>query len=152
MKLVRLFIGILLCGFCSCIVTAPRYTTVDKVFDLKIGMTKDEVTKTLGTTPYMLKAVADSQSTYLYKYRVTDRTTVPFFMNGTNGKSVLGKYVNLLVTFNHVGLVVKLESCGSGCDETIVQTNKIDFNKIVTFITVTVPLALVFLGVVFSWK
>jgi hypothetical protein len=152
MKLKHIVIGILLCGFCSCVVTAPRYTTVEKVFELKLGMSKDSVNQILGTGPYLLKAMNDTGSTYLYKYRVTDRSTVPFFMGATNGHNILGKYVNLLITYDQDGKVTNLESCGNECDETVVETKGINIDKIVTFFSVTVPLALVLLGVTFGVK
>jgi len=115
-------------------------------------MTKDSVDKALGVKPYLLKSKEDSESVYLYKYRVTDRATVPLFLGATNGKSIRGKYVNLLVTCDQDNKVTKLESCGSDCDETVVETNKIDFNKVLTFFSVTVPLALVAVGVILGVK
>jgi len=91
------------CAFNSCIVNAPRYTTVEKVLSLKIGQTGEEVAEILGTVPYNFILLTDSEYTVLYKYRVTDRTTVPFFMKPNNGKSIRGKYVNLLVTYGKNG-------------------------------------------------
>jgi hypothetical protein len=152
MKLTQIFIALLCCGLCSCIVTAPRYTTVEKVFTLKTGMTSDEVAQALGIRPYNISSMSDTETVYLYKYRLTDRTTVPLFMGATNGKSVLGKYVNLLVTYNKAGLVTKLESCGKECDETIVETNQVDINKVITFLSVTLPIVLVFVGIKLGMK
>jgi hypothetical protein len=152
MKIIYFLTAIILCGFSSCIVTAPRYTSVEKVFTLKVGMTKDEVNQALGITPYNISSISDSESVYLYKYRLTDRTTVPLFLGPTNGKNISGKYVNLLVTYDVNGCVTKFESCGNDCDETVVETNKVDVNKVITFLSVTLPIVLVFVGIKFGLK
>ncbi|MDO8998904.1 MAG: hypothetical protein Q7W45_03990 [Bacteroidota bacterium] len=130
----------------SCIVNAPKYTTVEKVLNLKIGQSKGEVSLLLGTVPYNLILMTDSETTLLYKYRVTDRTTLPFLLKENNGKKIKGRYVNLLVTYDKDGLSKKIESC-SNCDETIVQEKRVDINKVITFLTITLPIALVFLGI-----
>lgn len=135
--------------FSSCIVRAPRFTTLDKVFDLKVGMTKEEVSQTLNSKPYNLKLLTDTQTVLLYKYRVNDRATVPFLLKENNGKSVRGKYANLVVTYGKNGQSTRIESCNK-CDETAVEQTKIDFNKVITFLTVTLPVVLVFLGFKFA--
>ena len=149
--LYKLTVVLLFFCFCSCIVKAPRYTTVDKVFALKMGMTKEEVNQVLETPPYNFKAMNDSVTVCLYKYRVTDRTTLPFLLKANNGKRILGKYVNLLVTFNKTGHTSQLESCGD-CDETIIETKRFDVNKLFTLLTVTLPIVLVYLGIKLSTK
>lgn len=146
-KLYVLLVGVLLSA--SCIVRAPRFTRVDKVSDLKLGLTPEEVTNTLGTIPYYPVSMNDSEFTVLYKYRVTDRTTLPFLLKENNGKEVRGKYVNLMVTYNKHRHVKKYVSCND-CDVTDVQQKKIDINKVVTFLTVTLPVVLVFLGIRFG--
>ncbi|HXB11008.1 MAG TPA: hypothetical protein VNZ45_03400 [Bacteroidia bacterium] len=127
-------------------VTAPRYTTVDKVFTLKLGMTQSEVAEALDVQPYYLYLMTDSVTVFLYKYRVTDRTTLPVLLKQNNGKSVLGKYINLLVTYNSKGLAKKYES-SSTCDVTTVATDKLNISEIITFITVTLPVVLLFVGI-----
>jgi hypothetical protein len=129
----------------SCIVQGPRYTRVEKVLTLKLGMTKEEVSKTLNVSPYDLKAITDSTETLIYKYRVTDRRTIPFLMKPNNGTSVTGKYVDLFITFSKEGKAINIESC-SDCEKTDEKRMKIDFNKIITFITVTTPALLIYLG------
>lgn len=133
----------------SCIVKAPKYTTVEKVFDLKLGMSKEEVSGTLNIKPYYLKALTDTQSVLLYKYRVNDRAVAPFLIKENNGKTVKGKYVNLMVTYNIYDKAIKLESCNK-CDESAIEEKKFDVNKLATFLTVTLPLVLVFLGITYS--
>jgi len=135
-----------ICIFSSCIINAPRYTTVEKVFALKLGLTKDEVTKILETPPYTLKLMTDSETVLLYKFRVKDRTTLPFLLKPNNGKRIDGKYVNLLVTYNKQGLAKNIMTC-SDCDETAIETKKINIDKVITLLTVTLPIVLVYLGI-----
>ncbi len=135
--------------FSSCFVRAPRYTTLDKVFALHVGMTKEEVSNTLNSKPYNLKLLTDSVHILLYKYRVNDRATFPFLLKENNGKQVLGNYANLLVTYNKKGVSTKIENC-TDCDLTTIEEKKLDINKIVTFLTVTLPVVLVFLGIKFG--
>jgi len=131
--------------FSSCIVRAPKYSTVEKVFVLKLGQTKEEVSQVLGIPPYNVVSVYDTGTVLLYKYRVTDRATLPFLLKETNGKKVRGKYVNLIVAYDTNGRVVYYETC-SECDKTIEEKNKLDIDKIVSLITVTLPALLIFLG------
>jgi hypothetical protein len=146
MKLLYLVSALLLLCFCSCVVTAPRYSTSDKVFTLKLGMTKDDVAQALDVQPYYLYSMTDSTTVLLYKYRVTDRTTLPILLKQNNGKSVLGKYINLLVTYNSKGLSTKLET-STTCDITTVATDKLNISEVITFITVTLPVVLLFVGI-----
>lgn len=134
------------CSLCSCIVQAPKYTKIEQVLMLKPGMTRDEVTAALGIPPYDMRSMNEKGETVLiYKYRVTDRKTIPLFMKPSNGVKTTGKWVDLFVTFSWEGKLTKLESC-SGCEETKLTEKKIDINTIVTFITVTIPAVLVYLG------
>lgn len=134
-------------GMSSCIVHSPMYSTLDKVLELKEGMTKDEVSKILGIPPYNFISLTDSgECTLLYKYRVKDRATIPFFTSGANGKPVKGKYVNLKVTYDKTGKLICMESC-TECDETIIREKKVDIDKVITFLSVTVPAVLVYLGI-----
>lgn len=129
----------------SCIVHAPKYTGVEEVLQLKTGMTKEEVSNILGIPPYDLKSVSDSATIYIYKYRTTDRKTVPLAMNKTNGMKAKGKWVDLFVTYNKEGKVKSIDSC-SDCEDTKVAEKKIDFNSVLLLITVTVPAILVYFG------
>ena len=131
--------------FGSCIVHAPKYTGVEQVLSLKIGMTKEEVSKTLGIPPYDLKSEGDSQTVYIYKYRTTDRKTFPFLMNKTNGMKAKGKWVDLFITYDQNQLVKNIQSC-SDCEKTAVKEKKMDINSILMLITVTIPAILVYVG------
>ncbi len=135
--------------FSSCLVKAPRYTSVEKTFELKLGMSKEEVSRALDLKPYYLKSLTDTESVYLYKYRVTDRAVLPFLLKENNGKNVKGKYVNLLVSYNIYDKATKIESC-SKCDESTIEEKRFDFNKLTTFLTVTLPVVLVFLGITYG--
>ncbi len=135
-----------LIGFYSCIVHSPKYSTVEKVLTLKQGMNKEEVSTVLGNPPYNFISLSDSGDyKLLYKYRVTDRAVVPLFVSGTNGKPIKGKYINLVVTYDKEGKVKSMESCME-CDETIIKEKKVDFNKVMTFLSVTLPAVLIFIG------
>ncbi|MBA2613402.1 MAG: hypothetical protein H0U95_15665 [Bacteroidetes bacterium] len=122
---------------------------MEKVLELKIGMTKEEVSQQLNSKPYNFKLLTDTETILLYKYRVVDRAVLPFLLKENNGKTVRGKYANLLVAYNKSGKATKIESCND-CDETIIEEKKINIDKIVTFLTVTLPVVLVFLGIKFA--
>ncbi|MBI2279860.1 MAG: hypothetical protein HYU68_04110 [Bacteroidetes bacterium] len=109
-------------------------------------MSKDSVSEILGIPPYDVKFVSQISSKLIYKYRTTDRNTIPFFMNKTNGvKTNKGKWVNLFITYDEKDRVIDIESC-SNCEETKAKEKKIDFNAIVTFVTLTLPSFLFYLG------
>jgi hypothetical protein len=133
-------------SMCSCIVNAPKFTTIEKVLTLHLGMSSEEVSCALGIPPYNFILHNDSVTVLLYKFRVSDRTTLPFLLRETNGRKVRGRYVNLLVTYDKRLIATKMESCDD-CDPTIVNQKKIDINKVITFITVTLPVLLVYLGI-----
>lgn len=129
----------------SCIVQAPKYTSINQVLTLKLGMTKEEVSATLGIPPYDFKSLSDSGQVLIYKYRVTDRRTVPLFKKPANGIPALGGYVDLLVHYDASGKVVRLDT--ENHPETKETTTKLDVNKLITLLTVTVPAALLYLGI-----
>lgn len=133
-------------SLCACIVNAPKFTTVEKVLTLHLGMSQEEVSEALGIPPYNFILHNDTSTVLLYKFRVADRTTLPFLLRETNGKKVRGRYVNLLVTYNRRLIATKMASCND-CDPTVVNQKKIDINKVITFVTVTLPVLLVYLGI-----
>lgn len=110
---------------------------------LKLGMTKAQVEETLGVQPYDLKAYNDTSNVFIYVYRVTERRTISFNTKPENGKELLGKYVQLAVTFSKGGKVLSIESC-SLCPDNLVTTSKIDFVEVLVFFTVTLPLLLLY--------
>lgn len=138
-------IFIILC-FTSCIVKSPKYTTLDKVVSLKLGMSKADVEEKLGVKPYDLKAYTDTSNVFIYVYRVTDRRTISFNTKPVNGKDAIGKYVQLAITYsNKEDKVIGIESCNL-CPDNLTSTSKIDFEKIILFVTVTLPVLLIFVG------
>lgn len=129
----------------SCIVHAPKYTGIEEVLQLKVGMTKEEVSKTLGIPAYDLKSLTDSSTVYIYKYRTTDRQVIPLNMKKTNGRKAKGKWVDLFIVYNREGKATSITSC-SDCEETRLKENKIDINTIIMVVTVVIPSLLVYFG------
>jgi hypothetical protein len=129
----------------SCFVKSPKYSTVKQVLTLQPGMTSRQVEEILGVKPYDLKARNDTSIVLIYVYRVTDRRTISFYTKATNGKDAIGKYVQLDVTYSNDDKVIRIESCDM-CPDNLVSTSKIDFERILLFVTVSLPLALVFFG------
>lgn len=136
---------ICLSAFSSCIVQSPKYSTLEQVMTLKLGMTKIEVEEILGVQAYDLKAKNDSDNVLIYIYRVLDRKTLSFNTKPVNGKVATGKYVQLEITYSRDNTVVRIESCNL-CPNTLETTSKIDFAKVIVFITVTLPVLLIYFG------
>jgi len=131
--------------FTSCIVQSPKYTTLQKVMSLQIGMSKTEVEQILGLTPYDLKAYTDTSSVFIYIYRTTDRKTLSFYTKFVNGRKAIGKYVQLQITYSKKDKVINIESCNM-CPDNLVRIDKINFNNIFVFVTVTLPVLLIYIG------
>ena len=141
----KIFILIFIFLIPSCIVQSPKYTTLQQVMELKVGMTKDEVEQTLGLQPYDLKAYTDTSHVFTYIYRTIDRRTLSFYTKKKNGRRATGKYVQLHVSYSLKNEVTKIETC-SLCPDNLVTTSTIDISKIFTFITITLPVVLVYIG------
>jgi outer membrane protein assembly factor BamE (lipoprotein component of BamABCDE complex) len=130
----------------SCIVQSPKYSTLEKVISLEIGMTKLQVEEALGVKPYDLKAYTDTSQVFIYVYRVNDRKTLSFYTKPVNGRRSIGKYVQLEVTYSLKDCKVsKIESCNT-CPDNLVATSKVDFDKIFAFITISLPAILIYIG------
>ena len=129
----------------SCIVSAPKYSHVEQVMQLKIGMSKDSVSSRLGIEPYDID-IYDSTGyrSYVYKYRTTDRKTIPFRLKETNGKEKIGKYMDLVAYFDSTDIAYRFESRPT---DSKVDQKKFNVNAIVTIVTVIVPALLVYLGI-----
>jgi hypothetical protein len=112
---------------------------------LHLGMSKNQVEETLGIKPYNIKAYTDTSIVFIYVYRVTDRKTLSFNTKPVNGKETLGKYVQLAVAYSKEDKLLSIESCNL-CPDNLVTTSEIDFGKIFVFITVTLPVILIFIG------
>jgi hypothetical protein len=110
------------------------------------GMTKNEVDESLGVQPYDIKAKTDTSLVLIYVYRTIDRRTLAFNTKPTNGRKSTGKYVQLEVTYSADNKVIKMESCNL-CPDNLIKTSRIDFEKVFTFVTVTLPVLLVFFGI-----
>jgi len=129
----------------SCITQSPKYATLPQVMSLQLGMSKEKVEQTLGIPPYDLKTFTDTTTVFIYVYRVYDRKTLSFNTNPTNGNKRLGKYVQLMVGYSKDNRAISIESC-SLCPDNLVVKDKIDFEKIFVFITVTLPVILLYVG------
>ena len=129
----------------SCIIQSPKYATLPQVMSLQLGMSKEKVEGILGVQPYDLKALTDSTTVFIYVYRVYDRKTLSFKTKPTNGNKRLGKYVQLMVGYSMANKAISIESC-SLCPDNLVVKDKIDFEKIFVFLTVTLPVILIYVG------
>ena len=129
----------------SCIVSAPKYTHVEQVMQLKPGMSMDSVNSRLGIEPYDID-IYDSTGyrSFVYKYRTTDRKTVPFRLKETNGKEKIGKYMDLVAFYDPENIAYRFESRST---DSRVEQRKFNINVIVTIVTVIVPALLVYLGI-----
>ncbi len=138
---------ILLVFLSSCIVQSPKYTHIEQVMSLEIGMTRDQVEHTLGLQPYDIKEYTDTSHVFTYIYRVHDRKTLSHLTKRTNGRKSLGKYVQLHVAYSLDNKVTHIQTC-STCPDNLVTISKLNINmgKVFTFITVTLPVVLVYIG------
>ena len=142
-QLIKIFVPLLL--LTSCIVQSPKYTSLEQVMSLHLGMSKTEVEQALGIKPYDLKAVTDTSTVLIYVYRVIDRKTLSFYTKPVNGRKSTGKYVQLQITYSKEDKVLQMESCNL-CPDNLIGRSKIDIEKIIAFITVTLPVLLVYFG------
>jgi hypothetical protein len=145
MKNKVLKVGFIFLLLSSCIIQSPKYTSLEKVISLQIGMQKDSVEKVLGIVPYNLLKRNDTSTTYIYVYRLIDRRTISFDTKAINGKETKGKYVQLAIEYSKKNKVLSIASC-SLCPDNLVTTRKIDFEKIILFVTVTLPVLLIYFG------
>lgn len=109
MKKQMLKLSFLFLFITSCIVQSPKYTTLDKVLSLQLGMHKAEVEEILGIPPYNLKSYNDTSDVFIYVYRVTDRRTLSFNTKPVNGRKTIGKYLQIAVAYSKEGKVINIE-------------------------------------------
>jgi hypothetical protein len=145
MKFAAVKVAFALLFLTSCFVKSPKYSTIKQVMTLELGMSRAQVEDILGVAAYDLKARNDTSIVLIYVYRVTDRRTISFYTKPTNGKDAIGKYVQLDVAYSNDDKVIRIESCDL-CPDNLVSTSKIDFERVLLFVTVTLPLTLVFFG------
>lgn len=129
----------------SCIVSGPKFANVDKVMELKKGMSYDQVNTHLGISPYdMNKFDSIGRRSFVYKYRVMDRKTVPLLLKETNGVKSKGKYMDLIAFYDSSNIVYNLESRYT---DSKLREKRLNFNSVMTVITVTAPSVLLYLGI-----
>jgi flavoprotein len=108
-KLVVVFLLILITQ--SCIVTSPKYTTIDEVVQIEIGMSLSELEKLLEIPVYDLYHINENgEKIIVFNYRVFDRKVPLKIMTPNNGKKTLGKYDKLIITLSKDNKVIKVES------------------------------------------
>jgi hypothetical protein len=144
MRLLALFF-ILLIVIPGCVVKGPKFTEMDNIMQLKLGMTYSEVNQLLKINPYDVVVIdSTGQKTLIYKYRTTDRKTVPMFLKPANGKEIWGKYRDLYAHFTPTDTLFKMYSVDTDSE---LKEKRLDINGIITFMTVTVPAVLILLGI-----
>lgn len=128
----------------ACIVRAPKATRAEYVAQLKMGMNQGQVDSTLRVKAYTIK-MSDTSGhvTLKYKFRAIERKTLSFTLKDTNGKDVRGPFMDLFAYFDEKHILYKIETADS--DEAV-EEKKVNFDKIVTFFTVTAPAVAVAIG------
>jgi outer membrane protein assembly factor BamE (lipoprotein component of BamABCDE complex) len=132
--------------FSSCVMKSPKYAGVEEVLSLKTGMTKDEVSTSLGIPPYDVKCITDTTSELIYKYRTTDRKTLPLFMKKTNGRKATGKLGDLFITYDKKNVVTNIRSC-SDCEGSKTEEAKRNYTVLIAVIGIVAPSVLIYLGI-----
>ena len=145
MKMMLLFVAFSIGLLASCVMQSPNYTTIDQVMSLKVGMSKTQVEETLGVKPYDVKLYNDTGSVLIYIYRVIDRRTLSVNTKPVNGKRVIGMYKQLDISYSLQGKVISIETCRT-CPDNLTSTSRINFEKTLMFITVSLPIILIYLG------
>jgi hypothetical protein len=130
----------------SCLVQSPKYTSLDQVVSLELGMTKAQAEERMDLVPYDLKTYTDTTEVFIYVYRTKERRTFSFYTEKKNGREALGKYVQLFVTYSKKdNKIINIESC-SECPNDLSREIKVDYQKIIAFVTITLPVLLIYFG------
>lgn len=84
----KLFIKILVIASFAIMITscktiqAPKFTSIDRIMDLKMGMSSVDVFEKLGSPPYdVLFCQAEGYTLYLYYYKVIERKVIMLNLN-----------------------------------------------------------------------
>jgi hypothetical protein len=118
---------------------APKYSSVDNTFKVKLGMTQQAVTDTLGVESYHINELnASEEKTLAYKYRVDELKKAPLLMKENKGLETSGNYKDQLVTYNPEAVMLGVKTCYD-CDDVKEKKTKFSLAVIITAITVTVP-------------
>jgi hypothetical protein len=91
MKKTNLFFGIaalMAFVFASCkVVQAPKFTSVENLYSIKLGCSFDAMVSTLGSKPYdMYMNQSDGYTIYTYKYKNVERKINPNALNQRGGE------------------------------------------------------------------
>ncbi len=123
MKRILKFTTIAAITLASCAtVKVPKYVPMDKVYELKLGMSMDDVAKLFEQKYYDLAGLdKDGNTLVIYKYRVDVRKVSPALILPTNGTVTTGKFDNLLLKFDSSKKLVEVK--GAFLSE-IINSNK----------------------------
>ena len=66
MKNKALIVAFMMLFSASCIVQSPKYSTLEQVMALHLGISKKQVEETLGIKPYNIKAYTDTSIVFIY--------------------------------------------------------------------------------------
>lgn len=134
----------------SCYVTHPRYSTIDEVMQLELGMHLDSANVILQTGPYDLVDITDTSTTYRYKYRLTNVRRVPHAQKRNSGMETDGRFRDLYLSVNTDNELIAIKTNEEPVN-TEVEKKKVDVLAIVNvvsdFIVVTLPTLLVYLSI-----
>ncbi len=134
----------------SCYVTHPRYSTIDEVMQLELGMHLDSANAILQTGPYDLLERTDTSTVYRYKYRLTNVRRVPHAQKRNSGMETDGRFRDLYLSVNLDNELIVIKTNEEPVN-TEVEKKKVDVLAIVNivsdFIVVTLPTLLVYLSI-----
>ena len=125
MKKITLLLTLSTLISCSSYKYIPRFTSLEKIVEIKQGMTKTEVDNLLGVKPYDIKELeTDGSLVLLYKYRVMNRALLKEdSVQPTNGSDAWGGFGDLYITYSKDNKVVNFKSCIE-CGKTEQYINK----------------------------
>ncbi len=128
-KLFLAFLATVLLSSCTTLTTistkeqAPRFTTMDEIVKLEVGMSLDEVIETLGSKPYDLHTLSfdENQTVYNWYYKKIERKEDPKVLKtkkgATSGEEVIDKQQEIYITFDDDGKLVKaITDTGKGIE------------------------------------
>lgn len=92
------------CHSSTPMVQTPKFTSVERLCEVKMGSTFDATVSTLGSMPYdVLSRQADGYSIYVYKYKRTEREVNPDVLkmkgNEASGTEVYNEEMSEVVLF-----------------------------------------------------
>lgn len=94
----------------------PKFTTMEKLSQIKTGMIRDQVELILGIPAYQVSSIDENGDiTVIYNYRVSERKVARNIIQPTNGLDTWGNFGRIFITFSKDERVVKAFACGVDC-------------------------------------